>query len=174
MCAAFFVRNAYGQEGAVLQLFNHGVNIIWLWIVVDLIERQTGIRKMSELGGLAHQAPWMTALLVVVALANIALPLTNAFVGEFLMFNGLFEFNKWYAVLAGLSIILAAVYTLGMIQKVFFGNENPALSVRDLRAAEAVALIGIVLLILWVGVYPSPMMKLGEMATQAVTAAVAP
>jgi NADH-quinone oxidoreductase subunit M len=165
MCAAFFANNLYGTEGAVMQLFNHGINIIGLWIVVDLIERQTGIRKMSELGGLAQQAPWMAALLVVVALANIALPLTNAFVGEFLMFTGLFQYNPWLALLAGLSIILAAVYTLGMIQKVFYGERNELIQVKDLSSAEAIALVAIIAMILVAGIYPGPLMQLGASET---------
>ena len=74
----------------MIQMFNHGINIIGLWIVVELIERQFGTRKISELGGLAQKAPALAILLVIIALANIALPLTNAFVGEFLMFNGIF------------------------------------------------------------------------------------
>lgn len=165
MCAAFFANNMYGKEGAVMQLFNHGVNIIGLWIVVDVIERQTGIRKMSQLGGLAQQAPWMAALLVVVALANIALPLTNAFVGEFLMFTGLFQFNPWLAFVAGLSIIFAAVYTLLMIQKVFFGTQHQVLEVKDISTSEAIALVAIVGMILISGIYPSPLMELGSSET---------
>ena len=62
-----------------------------MWIVVELMERQFGTRKLSELGGLAQKAPALAILFVVIALANIALPLTNAFVGEFLMFNGIFS-----------------------------------------------------------------------------------
>ena len=174
MCAALFVNNAYGSEGAIMQLFNHGVNIIGLWIVVDIVERQTGIRKMSELGGLAQKAPWMAVLLVVVALANIALPLTNAFVGEFLMFNGLFAYNPWYAAIAGISIILAAVYTLGMIQKVFYGKSNDALQVTDLKSAETLAMVAIVVMIVLLGVYPEPMINLGKMTAQQVTALLHP
>jgi NADH-quinone oxidoreductase subunit M len=161
MCAALFVNNLYSRDGAIMQLFNHGINIIGLWIVVDVIERQTGIRKMSQLGGLAQQAPWMAALLVVVALANIALPLTNAFVGEFLMFTGLFQYNPWLAVLAGLSIILAAVYTLGMIRKVFFGEAIPVSVKTDLKAGEVIAMVAIIAMILISGFYPGPLLKLG-------------
>lgn len=174
MCAALFVNNAYGTEGSIVQLFNHGINIIGLWIVVDIVERQTGIRKMSELGGLAQQAPWLAVLLVTVALANIALPLTNAFIGEFLMFSGLFAYNPWYAAIAGISIILAAVYTLGMIQKVFFGSINDNLKVADLKVTESIALVAIVIMIIVAGVYPEPMLNLGRATAQQVTALIAP
>jgi NADH-quinone oxidoreductase subunit M len=172
MCAAFFVDNLYGREGAIMQLFNHGINIIGLWIVVDIIERQTGIRKMSQLGGLANQAPWMAALLVVVALANIALPLTNAFVGEFLMFTGIFQYNPWLAGLAGLSIILAAVYTLVMIQKVFFGEKNDSLVVSDLKVGEVLALIAIIGMILVSGIYPGPLLNLGSSETMSAATSI--
>ena len=161
MCAALFVNNASGYDGAVIQLFNHGVNIIGLWIVVEVIERQTGISKMSELGGLAQQAPVMAVLLLITALANIALPLTNAFVGEFLMFNGLFNYNPWLALLAGTGIIFAAVYTLGMIQKVFFGAKNELIKVTDVKFVEMAALAIIIVFIVWVGLYPAPFFKLG-------------
>lgn len=159
MCAALFVQNEIGYQGVMIQLFNHGINIIGLWIVVDLIEQQTGIRKMSQLGGLAEQAPKLAIALVVVALANIALPLTNAFVGEFLMFNGLYQYNVWYAVAAGISIILAAVYTLGMIQKVFFGTGN-GVQVKDISLNEVLALSAIIIMIVALGVYPKPMLQL--------------
>jgi NADH-quinone oxidoreductase subunit M len=170
MSAALFVRNDLAYNGALIQLFNHGINIIGLWIVVDIIEQQTGIRKMSELGGLAQQAPRLAIMLVIVALANIALPLTNAFIGEFLMFSGLFKMNIWYAVIAGISIILAAVYTLGMIQKVFYGSKNEAITVADLNATQWLALAAIVVMIFVMGVYPAPIIKLGETTAQAVAA----
>ena len=88
-------------------MFNHGINIIGLWIVMELIERQFGTRKISQLGGLAQKAPALAILLVIIALANIALPLTNAFVGEFLMFNGILnstgtKYYMWFTVLAGI------------------------------------------------------------------------
>ena len=162
MCAALFVQNQSGYDGVLIQMFNHGINIIGLWIVIDLIEQQTGIRKMSQLGGLAAQAPSLAILLVVVALANIALPLTNGFIGEFLMFSGLFQYNIWYAVVAGISIILAAVYTLGMIQKVFYGDGNGTLVVKDIRTNEAVALIAIVIMIIVLGVFPRPLLQLTQ------------
>jgi NADH-quinone oxidoreductase subunit M len=142
MCAAVFAENNSSMQGVMIQMFNHGINIIGLWIVVEWIERQFGTRKISELSGLAQKAPAMAILLVTVALANIALPLTNAFAGEFLMFNGLFNSNGskyylWFTIFAGLSIILAAVYTLNMIRKVFYGNTNNLTAVvQDIRLNE--------------------------------------
>ena len=130
MCLAIFSTTQAGMQGVMIQMFNHGINIIGLWIVVDLIERQFHTRKISELGGLAQKAPVLAILLVIVALANVALPLTNAFVGEFLLFSGVYtstatSYNMVFTVTAGISIILSAVYTLNMIQKgVFRGYEQ--------------------------------------------------
>jgi NADH-quinone oxidoreductase subunit M len=174
MCAAIFGETNIGLQGVMIQMFNHGINIIGLWIVIELIERQFGTRKISELGGLAQKAPAMAVLLVVVALANIALPLTNAFVGEFMMFNGIFgsqitQYNVVFTVLAGVSIILAAVYTLNMIQKVFYGDTNSLTAIgHDLRLNEKFILVVLVILILIIGVYPKPILDITVETTDAI------
>jgi NADH-quinone oxidoreductase subunit M len=166
MCLAVFATDSAGMQGVMIQIFNHGINILGLWIVVDLIERQFGTRKMSELGGLAQKAPGLAILLVIVALANVALPLTNAFVGEFLLYSGVYsstatQYNVVFMVVAGLAIILAAVYTLNMIQKVFFGPVN-GLTDRavDIKLNEKIVLAAIVVLIVVIGVYPRPVLEL--------------
>ena len=174
MCAAIFGETKIGLQGVMIQMFNHGINIIGLWIVIELIERQFGTRKISELGGLAQKAPAMALLLVIVALANIALPLTNAFVGEFMMFTGIFgsqitQYNVVFTVLAGVSIILAAVYTLNMIQKVFYGDSNSlTANGHDIRLNEKFILIFIVILILIIGVYPKPILDITMETTDAI------
>jgi NADH-quinone oxidoreductase subunit M len=110
---------------------------------------------------IAHKAPVLTIMLVVIALANIALPLTNAFVGEFMMFNGLFKFNVWYAAVAGISIILAAVYTLNMVQKVFYGETNSITAlVKEITWEQKIILSLIVVAIFMMGVFPQPMFNL--------------
>jgi NADH-quinone oxidoreductase subunit M len=163
MCAALFANQQVGVQGVLIQMFNHGINIIGLWIVADAIEKQLGTRKFSELGGLAQKAPTLAILFVLMCLANVALPLTNAFVGEFLMFNGLFRYNPVMAGVAGISIILAAVYTLNMIQKIFYGNtvvltENAHESSFNVNAALVILVIVVIVL----GVYPQPMINLTQ------------
>ncbi|MFN9783330.1 MAG: NuoM family protein [Sphingobacteriales bacterium] len=166
MAAAVFSLNSIAMEGMMIQMFNHGINIIGMWIVVYLIEQQTGIRKISQLGGLAQQAPALAIMLVIIALANIALPLTNAFVGEFMMFAGLYKFSPWYAAAAGVSIILAAVYTLNMIKNVFYGNLNTVTSsFRDIVLREKLVLAVIVIIIFVIGVYPAPMFDMIRQAS---------
>ena len=167
MCAALFAVKQVGVQGVMIQMFSHGINIIGLWIVIDLIEKQTGTRKISMLAGIAHKAPALTILLVVIALANIALPLTNAFVGEFMMFTGLFKFNLWFAAIAGLSIILAAVYTLNMVQKVFYGDSSPLVTgMTDISTGQKLVLATILVLIFVGGVYPKPFL---DMTSETVT-----
>jgi NADH-quinone oxidoreductase subunit M len=158
----------------MIQMFNHGINIIGMWIVVDLIERQFHTRKISELGGLAQKAPVLAILLVIVALANVALPLTNAFVGEFLLFSGVYtstatSYNVVFTVVAGLSIILSAVYTLNMIQRVFFGNTNALTEkAKDIRLNEKIVLAVLVVLIIVIGVYPKPVLELTKDTVQLI------
>jgi len=161
MGAAIFARNNTSLQGVLLEMFNHGINIVALWIVVDIIEKRTGIRKLSELGGLAVKAPALAIFFLVIVLANIALPLTNGFVSEFLMFSGIFDYSKYFAAFAGISIILSAVYMLNMMQKVFFGEPRAAVGPSGgLSAAQTIVLSVIVLTILVTGVYPSPILHL--------------
>ncbi len=100
-------------------------------------------------------------LLVGFALANIAMPLTNAFVGEFLMFNGLFILNPWIAAFAGISIVLAAIYTLNMVQKVAYGEISEKINAMPAPNKAAQAVLIILLIIVFVtGVYPQPLFTL--------------
>jgi NADH-quinone oxidoreductase subunit M len=168
MCLAIFVTSDQGLQGVMIQMFNHGINIIGMWIVVELIERQLHTRKISELGGLAQKAPGLAILLVIVALANVALPLTNAFIGEFLLFNGVFnspvsKMGYVFAAAAGITVILSAVYTLNMIQRVFYGNTNTLTAgVQDVKFNERFVLGALVIAILVIGVYPKPLLELTQ------------
>jgi NADH-quinone oxidoreductase subunit M len=169
MCAAIFTQNKTGLEGVMIQMFNHGINVLGLWIMADVIEQKLGTRKFSELGGLAQKAPVLAILLVVMSLANIALPLTNAFIGEFLMFNGLFQYNIWIAAAAGISIILAAVYTLNMIQKVLYGNTVAATeNAVEISGNIQLVLVILALTVIVLGVYPQPMIELTKDTVNAI------
>ena len=169
MCAAIFTKSEIGLQGVMIQMFSHGINIIGMWIVVDLIEKQTGTRKISELGGIAHKAPALTIFLVVIALANIALPLTNAFVGEFMMFSGLFKFNMIFTAVALLSIILAAVYTLNMVQKVFYGEANSITEkMQEISWNQKLILSVLVVFIFLFGIYPQPLFDLTKDTVAAI------
>lgn len=169
MAASMFTGNPTGLQGVVFQMFAHGINIIGLWIVADLIEQQLGIRKLSELGGMAQKAPALAILFVVLCFANIALPLTNSFVGEFLMFSSVFGYNKILGAVAAISIILAAVYTLWMVQKIFYGETKSAAVELKMPVNIQLMLVILVAVVLIFGVYPQPMITLtGDTVTKII------
>jgi len=163
MGAAIFARNNISLQGVMIEMFNHGINIIALWIVVDIIENKTGIRKLSQLGGLAIKSPALAVFFLIIVLANIALPLTNGFVSEFLMFTGLFEYNKYFAAFAAVSIILSATYMLNMMQKVFFGSTNSFTeNATQISIGQKIVLSVLVLTIFIIGIYPTPLLHLTQ------------
>jgi len=174
MCLAVFATTDAGIQGVLIQMFNHGINIIGLWVIVFLIEKQFKTRKISELGGLAGKAPVLTTMLVIITLANIALPLTNAFIGEFLMFSGIYSskattYNVVFTVTAAITIILSAVYMLNMVQRVFYGPANARTeNAVDIGLNEKVVLGFIVLVILILGVYPEPAIRLTQTAVESL------
>lgn len=159
MCAAIFSQNNLGTQGCILQMFNHGINIMGLWFMVSIIENRLNTQDLNQMGGIAKVAPTFTIALVLISLANIALPLTNGFIGEFMMLNGVFNavspYRIIFTVFAGLGVILSAVYTLGMIRKVAFGELNSNTeNFRDLSKNELFILSLIMLMILAFGFYP--------------------
>jgi NADH-quinone oxidoreductase subunit M len=165
MIATLFAQNQLGTQGVAIQMFNHGINIMGLWLLVLAIEKRLGTQNLNEMGGLAKLAPKFTIALVLISLANIALPLTNGFIGEFMMFNGLFQSTSQYhivfTIIAGLGVILAAVYTLGMIQKIAFGElKNNEVVFADLSTNEWIVLMIIMGIILWLGFCPNVLMSL--------------
>jgi NADH-quinone oxidoreductase subunit M len=161
MSAALFANNEIGAQGVLIQLFSHGVNVLGLWIIADIIEQQTGTRSLKEMGGLAKQNPTLGILLVGFAFANIALPLTNAFIGEFLMFNSLFQFKPWIAAAAGVSVVLAAIYTLNMVQKCAYGEVSEKMSKMQAPNMPAqFVLIVLLIVVIISGVYPAPLFDL--------------
>jgi len=163
MSAVAFMHSNIGMHGIMVQMFNHGINITGMWLMVSMIENRWGTRDMTKLGGMASIAPQMAIALVIISLANIALPLTNGFVGEFMLFNGLFGGDTNHIILmviAGLGIILGAVYTLNMIQKTAYGNVAHMVVEKDLSINEYVGLAIIISLILFLGVYPKPLLDL--------------
>ncbi|MFI5195476.1 MAG: NuoM family protein [Chitinophagales bacterium] len=164
MCAAAFTHSRVGTHGIMVQMFNHGINITGMWIVVSMIENRWGTRDMTKLGGMATAAPKMAIALVVISLASVGLPLLNGFAGEFMLFNGLFSGSEsnhvTIMVVAGLGIILGAVYTLNMVQKTVYGNVKSMVAVKDLSVNEYVGVAIIICLIVFLGVYPQPLLDL--------------
>ncbi len=174
MSAAAFSQSSVGMHGLMVQMFNHGINITGMWLIVSMVEQRWGTRDMTKLGGMASTAPWMAVALVIISLANIALPLTNGFIGEFMLFNGLFQgasdYRITFMVIAGLGVILGAIYTLNMIQRSAYGNATEMVVAKDLSMNEFIGLGIIIVVILVLGVYPKPLLDM----TSGVAAMMAP
>jgi NADH-quinone oxidoreductase subunit M len=164
MCAALFTYQMVGVQGVAIQMFNHGITIAGLWILVHILEKNTGTLDLREMGGIAKLAPTFTLFLVIISFANIALPLTNGFPGEFLMFTSIFTSGYKYAtlftVLASIGVVLSAVYTLTMVQKIAYGNTNTSTNkMKDVDTTEWIALGLVVLMILVFGFFPNLLLQ---------------
>jgi NADH-quinone oxidoreductase subunit M len=156
-----FAFNTQGLQGATLQMINHGLSTGALFLMVGMIYDRRHTRAIAEFGGLAHVAPVMASVFLVVTLSSIGLPGLNGFVGEILVLAGAFLTSKPFAALAALGMILGAVYMLWMYQRVFLGKiTNPAnQSLSDLTGREKLILIPILAMMLWIGVYSGPFLR---------------
>ena len=156
-----FALNLQGLTGSVLQMVNHGLSTGALFVLVGFIYARRHTRDISEFGGLAKPMPVFAALFGVVVMSSIGLPALNGFVGEFLILLGTFGANPWVAVIATTGVVLAAAYMLWMYRRVVFGPldkpENRGLIDLDLR--ERLAIVLLVIPIVWIGVYPDPLLR---------------
>jgi NADH-quinone oxidoreductase subunit M len=173
MCAVAFSHSNIGMHGIMIQMFNHGITITGMWLIISMVENRWGTRDMTKLGGMATSAPKMAIAFVIISLASVALPLTNGFIGEFMLFNGLFSGTESnhivMTVIAGLGIILGAVYTLNMIQKTVYGATVKMAITKDLSVNEFIGVAIIIILIIFLGVYPKPLLDLtSEIASMIV------
>ena len=157
--------NQYGIEGAILQMFSHGVNVVGFFLCYQMIVIRTGTDIIGDLGGIASAAPRFATIFLIIVLANVALPFTNSFVGEFLILLGLFQSNVYIAVIAGLTIILGAVYMLKMYQQVMYGPQTIATQkFADLTTGEILLFVPIIVCIFWVGISPSFVLQMLQSA----------
>ena len=157
--------NHYGIEGAILQMFSHGVNVVGFFLCYQMIVIRTGTDIISDLGGIASAAPRFATIFLIIVLANVALPFTNSFVGEFLILLGLFQSNVYIGVIAGLTIILGAVYMLKMYQQVMYGPQTIATQkFADLTTGEILLFVPIIVCIFWVGISPSFVLQMLQSA----------
>ncbi len=151
-----FALNVQGLEGGILQMLNHGVVTGALFLSVGIVYERTHTRKIADYGGLASVMPIYAAFFMVFTLAAVGLPGTNGFVGEFLILLGGFTANKLAGVLATTGIIVGAGYMLWLYQNVFFVEINKKIvGLPDMDVRETITLIPLILLVLWIGVYPN-------------------
>lgn len=169
-----FVWNQTSHSGAILQAFNHGITITALFLVSDWLQQRIGSTRIGNISGSARYLPHLCWLTLFFVLASVALPGTNNFIGELLIFFGLFGLNPYVAALLGLSIIFSVVYMLRWMQKVYFEEPGPQkVHEFDIRAKEILIALPLVLIILFIGIYPAPILKETNAASNRVAEVVA-
>jgi NADH-quinone oxidoreductase subunit M len=152
-----------GVQGAVMQMLAHGVNVVGLFLIADILLRHTGTREIDKLGGIRGMNGNFAVLFLIVLLGAVALPLTNGFVGEFLLINGVYQYSATMAVFAGLSVILGAVYMLRSYQGIMLGErKDNNIAFGPLAGTDKAVLIIICAVIIAFGVYPKPLNDLAE------------
>ena len=169
-----FTLTPQGLVGGVIQMVNHGLSTGALFLMVGMIYERRHTRLISEFGGLWAVIPAFSALFLIVSLSSLGLPGLNGFVGEFLVLLGAFTVNKWLAAVATTGIIFAAVYLLWMYQRVVFGEIRHDANRRltDLTPREWAVLVPVLVLIVWIGVYPKAFTSKTEVSVQALIALV--
>jgi len=159
-----FAFNMYGLNGGLFQMLAHGVSTGGLFLLVGMIYERTHSREIAKYGGLAKAVPLYAIAFLIVTFSSIAVPMTNGFVGEFLVLLGTFGYNKIYAAFAVTGVIFGAAYMLWMVKRVFFGAEGAIIKehgehLHDLDTREKLVLAPIIILIFWMGLFPGSFLK---------------
>jgi len=154
----FFIFNAYGMEGALLQMISHGFISGALFLCIGVLYDRMHTRNIADYGGVANKMPVFAAFFILFAMANVGLPGTSGFVGEFMVIMGAVKVNFWYAFAAASILIFGAAYTLWMVKRVIFGavtNQNVA-QLTDITLREKLIFFILALTVLIMGLYPLP------------------
>ncbi|MDP2878617.1 MAG: proton-conducting transporter membrane subunit, partial [Sulfuricella sp.] len=154
----FFIFNAYGIEGALVQMISHGFNSAAMYLCVCVLYDRMHSRMIADYGGVANRMPVFAAFFVLFAMANSGLPGTSGFVGEFMVIMGAVKANFWYAFLAAATLIFGAAYTLWMVKRVIFGavaNDHVE-HLKDVSPREFLVLGLLAVAVLGMGLYPLP------------------
>lgn len=155
----FFLLNAYGIEGAMVQMISHGFISGAMFLCVGVLYDRLHSRQIADYGGVVNKMPVFAAFFMLFAMANAGLPGTSGFVGEFMVIMGSIKVNFWYAFLAATTLIFGAAYTLWMYKRVIFGAvASPAVgALEDISKREFALLAILAISVLWIGVYPYPL-----------------
>jgi NADH-quinone oxidoreductase subunit M len=154
----FFLFNAYGVEGSLVQMISHGFVSAALFLCIGVMYDRMHSRQISDYGGVVNTMPRFASLMMLFAMANAGLPATSGFVGEFMVIMGALKVNFWVAAVAATTLIWGAAYTLWMYKRVIFGPvANPHVaSLKDLNSREIITLGALAVAVLFMGVYPLP------------------
>ncbi len=154
-----FAFNHFGVTGALYQMLNHGISTGALFFLVGMIYERTHSREISKYGGLASVLPLFTIFFFITTLSSIAVPMTNGFVGEFLILLGTFKAQPIIASVAVTGVVFGAVYMLWMFKRVFFGQKGELVAdehhpLHDLNKREVMVLVPLVIFMFWMGLFP--------------------
>lgn len=157
----FFVFNSQGIEGGIVQMISHGFVSGALFLCVGVLYDRLHSRQISTYGGVATPMPVFASFLMLFAMANVGLPGTSGFVGEFLVILGVFQVNIWYAVLAGTTLVFGAAYTLWMYKRVVFGKvmSDGVAALTDVSPREILFLALLAACVIGLGVWPNPLLE---------------
>jgi NADH-quinone oxidoreductase subunit M len=156
-----FALNVHGLNGGVLQMVNHGLSTGALFLLVGMLYERRHTRQITDFGGIARPMPVFAACFGIVTMSSIGLPMLNGFVGEFLILIGVYLAAPIFAIIATSGVVLAAAYMLWMFRRVVFGPvENPEnRGLIDLGLREKIVMMAMVIPIIWIGVYPNPLLR---------------
>jgi NADH-quinone oxidoreductase subunit M len=153
--------NTEGITGSIVQMFAHGINVVGLFLIADIIFTRMRTFEFAKLGGIRNINPKFTSLFLIIMMGAVALPLTNGFVGEFLLITGVYKYSAIAAGFAGLTIILGAVYMLRGFQSIMLGEtKSDTSSFTPLTTSEGTVLAIIAAAVIFFGVYPKPVLDL--------------
>ena len=171
----FFVFEVRAMEGAIVQMISHGFVSGALFLCVGVLYDRLHSREIAAYGGVIKVMPVFAFFMVFFAMANAGLPGTSGFVGEFLVILGTFSVNAWYAVIAALTLIVGAAYTLWMVKRVVFGAiQNPEVAkLKDLDRREFGVLLGVALGVLIIGIWPAPLLEVMDASVDQLLAHLA-
>lgn len=173
IAAGVLAWNKTGVQGGMIQMLNHGINVVGLFFVVDVLERRLGSRSLLDMGGIAKPAPKFAALFMIILLGSVAVPLTNGFVGEFLLLNGVWKAHFWLGATAGLTIIFGAVYMLRAYGLAMFGEPgHQTQQFADINGREWAVLGTIAGLVLLLGFFPQFILRLTDGSVNRILGAV--
>ncbi len=157
----FFIFNAQGMEGGLVEMISHGFVSGALFLCVGVLYDRMHTRQIRDYGGVAARMPVFASLMMLFVMANVGLPGTSGFVGEFLVILGSFQVNGWYAALAATILITGAAYTLWLYKRVIFGNivSNHVAALRDINVREFSFLALLAVAVLVMGLWPRPFLE---------------
>lgn len=158
---SLYSQSEMGTKGAYFQMFSHGIVVLGLWLCVDYMQRKYKLTDIKSIGGLAHIDPWIAIFFTWFGLANLALPLTSSFIGEFMMLNALYSYNPILCVMGCVGVILSAAYTLRLSTALLFGNQTNIPKKKQKFPKTLYLIFGFIsLIILLLGIYPSVLFNL--------------